>query len=595
MNSDTTSRTLWFEDARLGLFIHWNVCAALEGRFDGEPVRQTEYGEWLRARNRVPRENWDRAIAKLHITPEIVDSWAEAALDAGMKYVIFVSKHHDGLAFWPSRLSDYTLNNLAGVDFDICERLKQACDDRGLKLCFYYSHWHDWEDPGGWGNFWDFNSDDPAQFEGYENFFFYGGEGHRDNLTPEQFDEYWHRKSMGQVRELMERYQPALFWFDCWRRREDTNMTQTQVDEMLAMIREIDPTCLVNSRLGISKIGSEGGVDYETVGDNEFPDQWIGHPWESAATFALSWGYSRDDQRWRTATYFIRNLVRNISFGGNLAINFGPMADGRAPQEALVCMQQIGQCLRENREGFYGCGHSPMDEESQDWGIATLDQVQNRLYLHLFDWPVDGVVRVNGLLTPVTGATLCCDGSALSFEQMGQTVHVSGPKSMPVAYDTVIGLDLAGPVEVDNQTLGEINGGGLALQAHRASAGKPRKEKPYEGATKLPCQLGGWEAEDAEATWNVFIPEAGAREVTLCYACTKDCAGQGFMVSAGDGLEVRGLTQMTQLNWSEFRPIKVGRMEFPQPGKYTITVRPDGPSNRELFKLLWVHLGDALG
>ena len=593
-HSQATSRTAWFEDARFGLFIHWNACAALEGRFDGEPVRQSEYGEWLRARNRVPRAEWDNAIKKMHITPDVVDGWAEAAKEAGMKYVIFVSKHHDGLAYWPSTVSDYTLNNLAGVNFDIAGRLKEACDMRGLKLCFYYSHWHDWEDVNGWGNFWDFNSDDPKQFEGREDFFFYSGEGYRDNLTPEQFNTYWHEKSMAQVRELMEKYQPALFWFDCWLRLEDTNMTTTQVQEMLSMIRSTDSSCIVNSRLGISQVGGEGGVDYETLGDNEFPHrQKIDHPWESAVTFALSWGYSRDDQNWRPATYFIRNLVRNISLGGNLAINFGPMADGRAPQEALACMRQIGDCIRGNKEGFYGCGYTPFEDQTHDWGLTTLDESNNALYLHVFDWPVDGIIRVNGLKTQVASATLTGTGQTLDYTQNGPSVHVKGPLSAPVAYDTVIRLHLREPIQVDNETIGEMNGGGISLQASQANIVGVSMAKPYEGSTKLPFEMGGWNSIGASASWSIYIPSSGSRAITVCYASSVETAGQSFTVSAGPGLEISATVKATQLNWSEFRPFAIGEINFPSAGYYTFNLKPFGPLDRELFKLLWIHVGAA--
>lgn len=591
---ESFSRTGWFESARFGLFIHWNVCAALEGRYGGEPVRQSEYGEWLRARNRVPRADWDMAIKRMHITPEVVDGWAEAAKVAGMKYVTFVSKHHDGLAYWPSKISDYTLNKLAGVEFDVIGRLKQACDDRDLKLCIYYSHWHDWEDPCGWGNFWDFNSDHPRQFEGYKDFFFYSGEGYRDNLTPEQFNTYWHQKSMAQVRELMENYQPALLWFDCWQRLEDTNMTSGQVNEMLSMIREIDPYCIVNSRLGISQIGGTDGVDYETLGDNEFPHrQEIGHPWESAVTFALSWGYSRDDQNWRPATYFIRNLVRNISLGGNLAINFGPMSDGRPPQEALTCMYQMGSCIQANKEGFYGCGFTPFEEHTQDWGLTTFNKLQNRLFLHVFDWPVDGIVRVNGIKTTIQSVTLSSTGAQLPFSQSGPSVHICGPLSAPVPYDTVIRLELASPVEVDNDTIGELNGGGIVLQASRATLEGVKTEKPYEGSTKLSLQLSNWEAMGASASWNIYIPAAGNRAITVCYSSTVETAGQSFNVTVGNALELTSRVKATHLNWSEFRPIHIGQIDFQAPGHYTIGLSPEGPLDRELFKLLWIHLGEV--
>lgn len=592
--SSTFPRTAWFESDRFGLFIHWNACAALEGRFDGEQVRQTDYGEWLRARNRVPRADWDRAIKLMHVTPETVEGWAEAAKEAGMKYVVFVAKHHDGLAYWPSTISDYTLNKVAGVKFDVIETLKKACDKRGLKLGFYYSHWHDWEHPFGWGDFWDYNSKDPKQYEGHPDFFFYGGEGYRDNLTPEQFDKYWREKSMPEVKELIQRYHPALLWFDCWQPRSATNMTEKQVHDMLAMIRATDPTVVVNSRLGIDKIGPDG-IDYETLGDNEFPHQKIGHPWESAVTFGLSWGYSRDDQDWRPTTYFVRNLVRNISLGGNLLINFGPRADGRPPQEALDRMHAIGKVLSANREGFYDCGYTPFEESTQDWGLTTVDEHKHVLYLHVFDWPVDGVVRVNGLLTKVKSVTLTGVGAKIPFVQSGPSVHILGPLSMPIEYDTVIKVELDGPLEVDNQTIGEINDGGIAMQADRATLTGVQKEKPYEGSTKLESQMGGWTADGASASWSVYVPEAGARPVTVGYACTVPVAGQGFTVSAGPGLEISATTEMTQANWSEFRPFTIGTINFPHPGKYTITVRPSGPVKDELFKLLWVHLGRVGG
>lgn len=588
-----SSRTAWFEAARFGLFIHWNACAALEGRFDGEPVRQTHYGEWLRARNRVPRADWDAALRQMHVTPEVVEGWAEAAKEAGMKYLIFVAKHHDGLAFWPSAISDYTLNNLAGVGFDVIGKLKEACEARGIVLCFYYSHWHDWEHPYGWGNFWDYNSDDPGQFEGHDDFFFYSGEGHRDNPTPEQFDHYWRTKSMPQVKELIERYRPGMMWFDCWQPLSATNMTPKQVGDMLAMIREADPTVIVNSRLGIEEVGPDG-IDYETLGDNEFPRHRIGHPWESAVTFADSWGYSRDDLNWRPTAYFVRNLVRNVSLGGNLAINFGPQADGRPPEEALDRMRAIGQCLRANGEGFYGCGYTPFDEQVQDWGLTTVDEANGRLYLHVFDWPVDGVVRVNGLKAPVLSAALASTGESLSFRQSGQSVHVAGPRSMPIPYDTVVRLELGGGLEVDNATLGEINGGGVPMPVSRASLVGARAETPYEGSTKLPVQAGGWGAPGASASWEIYVPEAGKRPLTVGYACAAEVAGQRFVVSAA-GQELAAETKATHRNWSDFRPFPLGHFHFPEPGRYRITIEPAAEVRTELFKLLWLFLGKSPG
>ena len=395
---------------------------------------------------------------------------------------------------------------------------------------------------------------------------------------------------MPQVKELIQRYHPALLWFDCWQPLSATNMTEKQVHDMLLMIRQTDPNVVVNSRLGIEKIGPDG-IDYETLGDNEFPHQRIGHPWESAVTFGLSWGYSRDDQNWRPATYFIRNLVRNISLGGNLLINFGPRADGKPPQEALDTMRSIGLCLHANREGFYGCGYTPFEESTQDWGLTTAAEAHHRLYLHVFDWPVDGVVRVNGLLSHVRSVSLGSTGQRLGFTQSGPSVHVSGSLSMPVEYDTVLCVEYDGDLHVDNTLPGEINDGGIALQSPTATLAGVQPETPYEGSTKLPHQIGGWTAPGAFASWKFYVPSAGPREITVSYACTVGVAGQRFTVSAGPGLEAAAVTEATQANWSEFRPFKVGAFNFPAAGYYTLTVRPSGPVREELFKLLWVHVG----
>jgi alpha-L-fucosidase len=539
----------------------------------------------------VPRADWDQAIRQMKITPERVDAWAEAARQAGMKYVIFVAKHHDGLAFWPSKVSEYTYNRLSGVSFDVVGRLKKACDARGLKLCFYYSQWQDWEDPDGWGNFWEFNSRDPKQFEGRDDFYFWDGSLFRDNLTSQGFDRYWRRKAMPQVEELIRTYHPAIVWFDCYVPRETTIMSETQLGDMLAMIRKLDTQCLVNSRLPSTRIGGDDGADYETLGDNDFPHQRIGHPWESAVTFPLSWGYNRDDLNWRPTTYFVRNLVRNTSLGGNLVINIGPLADGTVPEEALVRMKEIGRCLAANREGVTGCGYTPFEEGTQDWGLTTTrvgpDGV-HQLFLHVFDWPVDGIVRVNGLKTKVRSAHLCSTRRRLDFQQQGTSLHVDARKVSPLPYDTVIRLDLDGEAKADNQIVGERNGGDIVMQASQATCVGVKTEPPPRRGTKLPSQLGNWSAEGAVASWRIAIPAAGRYRMRICYAATVATAGKEFVVSAGPGLELRGQTQATHRNWSEFRTFDLGALAFPKPGEYTVSVGPAGPVTGELFKLLWL-------
>ena len=120
-----STRADWLTDARLGGFIHWSAGGALGARWFGEPLRNpTPYGEWSRHRNRVPRADYDAAIAHMAVTPEQVDAWVKAFKDAGCAYVIFVAKHHDGLAFWPSKASTYTFQNLSKCQTDVCAEMR---------------------------------------------------------------------------------------------------------------------------------------------------------------------------------------------------------------------------------------------------------------------------------------------------------------------------------------------------------------------------------------------------------------------------------------------------------------------------------------
>jgi hypothetical protein len=152
----------------------------------------------------------------------------------------------------------------------------------------------------------------------------------------------------------------------------------------------------------------------------------------------------------------------------------------------------------------------------------------------------------------------------------------------------VIRLDMAGEAEADNVIVGERNAGEIVMQAEQAVCVGVTTEPPPSGSTKLPKQLGGWSAQDAAASWRIAIPAAGRYRARICYAATVDAAGKEFVVSAGPGTELRGKTQATHRNWSEFRTFELGTLDFPQPGEYTVSVRPAGPVTGELFKLLWL-------
>lgn len=564
----TTTRTEWFEQARLGMFIHWSAGAVDGARFQGEKLRNpVPYGEWLRCRNRVPREEYDKLISKMTFTQEEADRWAETAHNAGMKYLLFVAKHHDGLAYWPSDVSDYTFDKLTGLDIDVCDMVAKACKKYGLKLGFYYSQWQDWEHPYGFGNFWDYENDASLLPRGDEwldkvN----NGVLFRPTLAKENYLKYWREKSLPQVKELINRYNPEILWFDMYCPRELSNMTEKECRELLDLVREESPSCIVNTRLGISEVG-ENGVDFQTLGDNQLGFEFKNHPWESSVTLNHSWGYNRDDLDYKTPRFFIESLVSNIAMGGNLQINIGPKADGTITREAENTFSEIGLCIKGNRgKGFYNNTYAGFEKESQDWGLITKERGEkNKIYLHVFEWPLDGIIRVNGLRNKIQQITLAATGEKLEHLDWGYTKHIQVPNKQSVAYDVVLEVEFEGNIEIDNSMLGEINNGGYYLPAKKASLQSSKLMSPLQG---------GWIPEHVNVhekdtiSWNFRNAKESIRKFFVCYSSTKS-DGEYTLFINDEKISTNSVNQTHTDNW-EYRTYNCGQVHLKQDKIYEV-------------------------
>ncbi len=592
-----SERIKWFEEARLGIMIHWSLCTPAAGRFNGESVRNSQYAEWVRCHNKVQKADWDQMAKRMPITEQEIENWVIATKEGGFKYLTFVTKHHDGVAFWNSRVSDYTYGNLSGTNFDVLKCLKEKCDKHGIILCAYYSHWLDWEHPNGRNNNWDYADEQSLGFDRVA-----AGRGEidaplRQLPTEEEYDKYWREKSMPQVAELIKDYGVKLFWFDCWREDPvaEKQITQKQMDDMLAMIRELDPSVLVNTRLGIHKVG-DGGVDFQTMGDNEFPDKPLNHMWETAATFNHSWGYNRDDQGWRSTTYFIREIVKGIYKGGNIMLNIGPRADGSIPPEIRTRMEEIGKVIKKNKVGFHGTYPSPFTENSQDWGLITQRNEGNKtkLYLHVFEWPSDGVIRVNGLKNKVLSATIPALDKQITFTQKGLLLHLAGPVKEPCDYDTVVELIIKGTPEVNNDFCGEINFGGVHMGISKANLSggiELRKGVDLSGVGYIsPTSIRNWKDINSVANWNVYIPEACERSLRICYSCDDVSAGQSYQVEIEDVGIIEAKTLSGPTGFNEFYTRHLGKVKFPKEGIYKVRVSPVNEVKGDLFGLNWMFL-----
>ncbi|TVP48809.1 MAG: alpha-L-fucosidase, partial [Mongoliibacter sp.] len=224
-------RTDWWTEARFGMFIHWGLYSGAEGIWKGEKHRHfNNYAEWIKYRNRISNEEYGD-LAKRFVWDEInPEEWVIQAKKAGMQYITITAKHHDGFALWDTQIGNYSFKNYDPKSRDILAELAAACKKHDMKLGFYYSHWVDWEHPYGWDHNRELTGD----------------------LTDEQFDQYWQEKVIPQLRELLTNYgDVALLWFDMWIGHEKTIVQEKQLRQVIRLVRELQPNCLINSRLGL--------------------------------------------------------------------------------------------------------------------------------------------------------------------------------------------------------------------------------------------------------------------------------------------------------------------------------------------------------
>lgn len=347
------ARLRWFREAKYGLFIHWGLYAIPAGEWKGKTV--PGIGEWIMNRARIPVREYEALAAQFNPVRFDADAWARLAEDAGMKYVVITSKHHDGFALFDSKVSRYDVVDATPFKRDVLKELAAACRRRGMRLGFYYSQAQDWHEANGAGNDWDFGPDEKKDF-----------------------DRYLREKAEPQVRELLTGYGPvALVWFDTPRL-----MTPERAQRFTDIVRSLQPDTLVDGRLGAAG-------DYVSTGDNVIPSRVGGEAWETPATINHTWGYRKDDHDWKSPGEVTFKLVDIVSKGGNYLLNVGPMADGTIPTPSQDVLRTVGRWLKANGEAVYGAGPTPFgDELGEASGGGTKDLRGNPLFLSRNEWRV---------------------------------------------------------------------------------------------------------------------------------------------------------------------------------------------------------------
>jgi len=392
----TVGDTSWFVHDRFGLFIHWGLYAL--------PARH----EWIKQYEQIPDEQYDRYFK--YFDPDLYDPklWADVASNAGMKYFVVTTKHHEGFCLWDSKLTDYKAPNTP-AGRDLLRPMVEAFRVKGLRVGFYHSL-IDWHHP-------QFVIDDLHSMRNHPD---------RDKLNrtrnQAKYIEYLH----GQVRELLTEFGKIdIMFFDFsypagqagrpegWigKGRDDW-----QSEKLIKMTRELQPGIVVNDRLDL--LDKEGGWDYRTPEQFQ-PRQVVtmgGKPvvWEACHTFSGSWGYHRDEMTWKSVGQLVRMLIDTVSKGGNLILNVGPTARGEFDERALDRLAGMGHWMKRHSRSIYGCTQAPEDLQPPQDCRFTYNPQTKRLYLHIFAWPFKHL-HLDGMAGKVQYAQLLNDASEVKM------------------------------------------------------------------------------------------------------------------------------------------------------------------------------------
>ena len=526
------ARMAWWRAARFGMFIHWGVYSVPAGTYNGKRIGGI--GEWIMNSGKIPVAEY-RAFAKeFNLVKFNADDWVRTARDAGMRYIVITSKHHDGFAMFGSKASDWNIVRAAPFGRDPLKELAAACRKYGLKLGFYYSQAQDWNNGGSAaGGKWD-----PAQ--------------------ERSMDDYIDKIAVPQVREILTHYGefPAVLWWDT-----SIDMNKERADKLISLLK-LKPGIIHNNRLG-------GGYK----GDTETPEQFVpatgypGRDWETCMTMNDTWGYKSYDQDWKSSATLIRNLVDIASKGGNYLLNVGPTSEGLIPAPSVERLKEIGQWMKGNGEAIYGTTANPFPRLS--WGRCTkkLSPGGATLYLHVFNWPEDGKLLVPGLKNSAQRAFVLTDPARkqLALQSSAEGLTLSLPAAAPDPVSSTIVLQVKGPLDIERAGLTQESDGSIVLPAREARL--HGSELQYETGEQRD-NIGFWTNPDDWADWEFKVTRPGNFDVTAEVAALERAS---FEVSVGDSA-ARGEAAATG-DYGRFRAVKLGTLHIASPGKVTLVVR----------------------
>jgi alpha-L-fucosidase len=525
---------------KFGLFIHWGIYSIPAGVWDGKQIEKL--GEQIQRHAKIPHDEYAALAGQFNPVKFDADAIAVLAKKAGMRYIVLTAKHHDGFCMFESEHTDFDIVDATPYKKDILKQLAEACKKHGLKLGVYYST-PDWR----------FNGPHPEinPHDGKISVF---------SKVSKANEDY----QVAQLKEIMTHYGDIVeLFFDMG------EPTPAQSKRFADTVHGLQPGCMINGRV----MNNQG--DFITMPDNHMPDVPLTElPWETPGTFYHTWGYKswvKGDPLEQQVPKQVQKLVTIAARGGNFLLNIGPMSDGTVVQYEQDVLNGIAEWTAKYGESVFGTGVTPFTK--LPWGECTTGE--EKLYLHVFNWPEDGKIEVPGLQNPVV-AVYPLSNPDKSLRYSNGSISLKGVDQDP--NNTVIVLEYEEELNVEPlRTLPEKDGTLVLKGSDAIHHGKYGRES-YRSILA-----------DYYRTWDVGALDAGTYDVSLIYklrARQKDFrleVGGGalaFSIKGKAGKEepfiMDGNEQVADVvkgAGGDWQKVTVGTVEVLKPGNQVLTLR----------------------
>ncbi len=526
-------RMAWWSEARFGMFIHWGIYSVPAGFHKG--VAQTNSAEWIMNKGKIPLHEYEQYADQFNPTQFNPKTFVGLAKEAGMKYMVITSKHHDGFSMFHSKCNPFNVVDATPFKRDVLKELAEECAKQGIRFGFYYSQAQDWSHPGGMGNSWD------------------------KKMQRVSTDVYVKEKALPEVRQLLTEYGDiAIFWWDTPRK-----MSKEVIDSLYHITTDLQPGIITNDRLGEDYPGDH--KTFERHLPKEKPEDKY---WEICQPISGSWGYRSDDQNFKSVPTLIRNLADASSMGGNYLLNVSPTSLGTLAPTAVESLKAVGAWMDKNNEAIYGTEASPCGKP--DWGYITMKKNGNSavLYLHVFEWPKDGNLVVPLKNKPQKAYLLTNKRKSFKTKTSEKGIVISLTGDAPDAINSVVVLNLGdAPNAIPPKPFGQNKDGVVAFINEKAQF--QNLQGPGAGYQSSKDCVAYWKSETAKVYWTFVVETPGT------FNLSAETAGENtseFTVSLAENS--KRVKIPASGNYDIFKTLDMGKFVIDKAGSYTISFMP---------------------